>query len=184
MYIGALMPPSPINPIKSPCPTHKGQGGPSIESVSPIPISRAPKMTVQRVPTLSASRPISMPPTPEPNQASALASAGIERIPSTSAAISFRATAVIHAAPNAISMVTSAAVATAHDLLDSTEDTVGCNIRREVRLTMLWQAAASLTTHACVGLPCLLHCAKMRGGPTYGNFLLGAAEISKLTRHA
>src|SRR5262245_6967804 len=134
MYIGALMPPSPIKPIKSPCPIHKGQGGPSVEIVRPIPIMRAPKMTVQRVPTLSASRPIRMPPTPEPNQASALASAGIERVPSTSAAMSFRATAVIHAAPNAISMVTSAAVATAHDFLDSTEDTVGCNIRRGVRL--------------------------------------------------
>jgi hypothetical protein len=38
---------------------------------------------------------------------------------------------VIHAAPNAISMVNRAAVATAHDLLDSMDDTVDCNIRRE-----------------------------------------------------
>src|SRR5512144_32213 len=131
MYIGALMPPSPIKPMKSPCPTHKGHGGPSVEIERPRPIISAPQTTVHRVPTLSASRPIKIPPTPEPSQASALASAGMERMPLTSAAMSFNATAVIHADPNAISMVTSATVATAHDRLDSTDDTVGCNIRRE-----------------------------------------------------
>src|SRR4029079_4440007 len=131
MYIGALMPPRPIKPIKRPCPIHKGHGGPSVEITRPRPIISAPQMTVQRVPTLSASRPIKIPPTPEPSHASALASAGMERMPLTSAAMSLSATAVIHAAPNAISMVTSAAVATDHDLLDSRDDTVGCNIRRE-----------------------------------------------------
>ena len=36
-----------------------------------------------------------------------------------------------------------------------------------VRLApMLWQAAAVLTTQTGVGLPCLLHCAKMRVEPT------------------
>src|SRR5512134_2916851 len=147
MYIGALMPPSPINPMKSPCPIHNGQGAPSVEIARPRPIISAPQMTVHRVPTLSASRPIKMPPKPEPSQASALASAGMERMPLTSAAMSLSATAVIHAAPNAISMVTSAAVATAHDLLDSMEGTVGCDMRRESGWPMLWQAAAVLTTH-------------------------------------
>jgi hypothetical protein len=47
---------------------------------------------------------------------------------------------------------------------------------------MLLQATVVLTTLTGVGLPCLLHCAKMRAEPTYGNFLLGFAEISKLTR--
>jgi hypothetical protein len=89
----------------------------------------------------------------------------MERMPLTSAAMSLSATAVIHAAPNAISMVTSAAVATAHDLLDSMEETVGYNIRRESGWPILWQAAAVLTTNTGVGLPCLLHCAKMRVEP-------------------
>src|SRR6476646_2258425 len=165
MYIGALMPPSPIKPIKSPCPTHKGQGGPSVETARPRPIISAPQMTVHRVPTLSASRPIKMPPTPEPSQASALASAGMERMPLTSAAISLSATTVIHAAPNAISMVKRAAMATAHDFLDSIEGTVDGNIRRESGWPVFWQPAAVLTTHTRVGLPCLLHCAKMRAEP-------------------
>jgi hypothetical protein len=57
-------------------------------------------------------------------------------------------------------------MATAHDLLDSTEGTVDGNIRRESGWPILWQAAAVLTTHTGVGLPCLLHCAKMRVEPT------------------
>src|SRR5258707_5117586 len=122
MYNGALMPPSPIRPMNNPCPIHNGQGGPKVEIVRPTPIINEPQMTVQRVPILSAIRPIKMPPMPEPSQASALASAGIERTPFTSAAMSLSATAVIHAAPNAISIVTSATVATAHDALVSIED--------------------------------------------------------------
>src|SRR6476646_8647151 len=129
MYIGALMPPSPIRPMKSPCPIHSGQRGPNVEIVRPTPIISAPKITVHRVPTLSAIHPIRLPPRPEPSQASATARAGIERTPSTSAAMSLSATAAIHAAPNAISIVTSAAVATAHEALVSTEDD-DCSIRR------------------------------------------------------
>jgi hypothetical protein len=49
--------------------------------------------------------------------------------------------------------------------LDSMEETVDCNIRRESGWPMLWQAAAVLTIHTGVGLPCLLHCAKMRVEP-------------------
>jgi hypothetical protein len=78
-------------------------------------------------------------------------------------------------------MVKSAAMATAHDFLDSMEGSVDCNIRRESGWSTLWQAAAVLTTHTGVGLPCVLHCAKMRVEAPYGNFLLEVAEISKLT---
>jgi hypothetical protein len=72
---------------------------------------------------------------------------------------------VIHAAPNAISMVKRAAMATAHDFLDSMEGTVDGNIRRESGWPVFWQPAAVLTIHTRVGLPCLLHCAKMRAEP-------------------
>jgi len=47
----------------------------------PSPIISEPQITVHLVPTLSAIQPIKMPPTPEPSQATALASAGIERTP-------------------------------------------------------------------------------------------------------
>src|SRR5215470_17537995 len=66
----------------------------------PMQIDTAPNMTVQRMPKRSARRPIAMPPTDEPNQASELASDGAERAPPRSAAIVFRPTAVIHSAPN------------------------------------------------------------------------------------
>src|SRR4029079_3721836 len=125
MYIGALMPPRPIRPMKSPCPIHKGQGAPSVEIARPRPVISAPQMTVHRVPTLSASRPIKMPPTPEPSQTSAVASAGMERMPLTSAAMSLSATAAIHATPNAISMVKRAAMGTDNDSFDAVEE--GCH---------------------------------------------------------
>src|SRR5215813_1534825 len=130
MYIGALMPPSPIRPMKRPCPIHSGQGGPNVEMARPRPIIKEPQITVHLVPTLSAIRPIRMPPKPEPSQARALARAGIERTPSTSAAMSLSATAVIHAAPNAISIVTSATVATAHDAFVSIEEGGDCSIMK------------------------------------------------------
>jgi len=57
-------------------------------------------------------------------------------------------------------------MATAHDLLDSMEGLVDCNIRRESGWSIFWQAAAVLTTRTGVGLPCLLHCAKMRAEAT------------------
>ena len=47
---------------------------------------------------------------------------------------------------------------------------------------MLLQAAQHLTTHGRVGLPCLLHCAKMRGKGAGGNFLLEHAGLTKLTQ--
>src|SRR6476660_3796156 len=180
MYNGAFMPPRPISPIKSPWPIQSGQGGPNVEIVRPRPIISAPKITVHRVPTLSAMRPIRMPPKPEPSQARALANAGIERKPSTSAAMSLSATAVIHAAPNAISIVTSATVATAQDALVSIEEGGDCSIMK-FRRPPFWQAAQNLTTHIGVGLVCLLHCAKLRAEGLRGNFLLYRAPTTKLT---
>src|SRR5471030_3313256 len=140
MYIGALMPPSPIRPMNSPWPIHNGQGGPSVEIESPSPIISEPQITVQRVPTRSAMRPIRIPPAPDPSQASALAKAGIERVPPTSAAISLSATAVIQAAPNAIIIMNSATEATSHDALLSIEEVGVCNILNGTRL-------ASPSTH-------------------------------------
>jgi hypothetical protein len=98
--------------------------------------------------------------------------------------MSLSATVTIHAAPNAISMVTRAATATAHDLLDSMDEIVGSNISKKSGLPTLWQAAENLTTYGGGGSALLLHCAKMRAEPTYGNFLLGPPEISKLTRRS
>jgi hypothetical protein len=43
------------------------------------------------------------------------------------------------------------------------------------------QAGEYLTTHAGVGLVCLLHCAKMREGRAGGNFLPERGRIMKLT---
>jgi hypothetical protein len=62
-----------------------------------------------------------MPPAPEQSHANAMARDGTVRTPSTSAAMSLSATAAIQAEPNAISVVTSAAVATRHDSLVSIE---------------------------------------------------------------
>src|ERR1700761_2652511 len=122
MYIGALMPPSPIRPMNRPCPIHSAQGVPIVEIESPTPIISVPNMTVQRVPTRSAMRPMMMPPAPWPNQASELASAGIERVPPSSPAMSLSATAMIQAAPNAIIMTSSATEATTQDSLVSIEE--------------------------------------------------------------
>jgi hypothetical protein len=95
--------------------------------------------------------------------------------------MSLSATAVIHAAPNAINIVTSAAVATAHEALVSIEEGGDCSIMK-FRRSLFWQPAQNLTTHIGVGLVCLLHCAKMRAGGFRGNFLLDPAPTTKLTR--
>src|ERR1700716_304735 len=128
MYKGALMPPIPIKPMNSPWPIHSGQGGPKVEIARPRPIISEPKITVQRVPTRSAIRDMMMPPMPEPSHASALASAGTERNPPTSPAMSLSATAVIQAAPNDIARMTSATEATAQDALVSMELAGNCSI--------------------------------------------------------
>src|ERR1700759_1751787 len=128
MYIGALMPPSPIRPMNRPCPIHSAQGDPIVEIESPTTITSEPNITVQRVPTRSAMRPMMMPPAPWPNQASELASAGIERVPANSPAISLSATAMIQGAPNAIIMTRSATEATTQDSLVSIVE-VDCSIK-------------------------------------------------------
>src|SRR6185437_3217651 len=115
----------------------------SVEIDRPRPIISAPQITVQRVPTRSAMRPIRMPPTPEPSQASALASAGIERAPPASAATSLSATAMIQAAPNAIIMMNSATDATIQESLVSIEED-DCSMD-VCPGRHLWQIAVELT---------------------------------------
>src|SRR5258707_5757280 len=134
MYKGPLRPPIPIKPINSPWPIHSGHGGPRVEIERPRPIINEPTITVQRVPTRSAIRDMMMPPMPEPSHASALASAGTERDPPTSPAMSLSATAVIHAAPNDIPRMASATEATAQEALVSTEPEGNCSIGRGIRL--------------------------------------------------
>src|SRR3954447_22993039 len=151
MYKGALMPPSPIKPINSPWPIHSGHGGPMVEIERPRPIISEPKITVQRVPIRSAIRDMIMPPMPEPSHASALASAGTERDPPTSLAMSLSATAVIQAAPNDIPRMASATEATAHEALVSTEAEGDRSMGRKSGWRILLQAAPDFTTHVRVG---------------------------------
>src|SRR5436305_2330341 len=133
MYKGALMPPIPIRPMNRPWPIHSGQGGPKVEIVRPRPIINEPKITVQRVPIRSAIRDMTMPPMPEPSHASALASAGTERNPSTSLAMSLSATAVIQAELNDIARMKSATEATAQEAFVSTEAEENCGIYEGIR---------------------------------------------------
>src|SRR3974390_3905204 len=114
--------------MKSPCPIHSGHGRPRVDMVRPSPIINAPKITVPHVAPRSAIRPIIMPPAPEPSQATALASAGTERVPPTSLAISLSATTAIQAPPYDIVMMKSATEAATHDVLVSIEDEA-CSIR-------------------------------------------------------
>src|SRR3954452_24695502 len=151
MYKGALMPPIPIRPMNRPWPIHSGQGGPKVEIVRPRPIINEPKITVQRVPTRSAMRDMMMPPMPEPSHASALASAGTERDPPTSPAMSLSATAVIQAAPNDIARMKSTTEATAQEALVSTEAGGNCSMEGGSGWRILLQAARDFTTHIHVG---------------------------------
>src|SRR5829696_3129502 len=88
-------------------------------------------MAVQRTPIFSAIPPMAIPPIPDPNQASAAASAGTERASPASAAISLSATVTIHGAPNAMAMMPSAMVATVHADRLSIECEEDCNIGRD-----------------------------------------------------
>jgi len=69
-------------------------------------------------------------------------------------------------------MMHSATEATTQDARLSIEEEGDCNIKEEPGWRSLLQTAPDLTTHARVGLPCLLHCAKMRETPPARNFLL------------
>src|SRR5215472_6865396 len=90
----------------------------------PMQIDTAPNITVQRMPKRSARRPIAMPPTDEPSQASELASEGAERAPPRSAAMDLRPTAVIHSAPNESDSSTTETEATIQEERDSMLDVV------------------------------------------------------------
>src|ERR1700722_9036247 len=124
------MPPIPITPTNSPWPIHNGHGGPRVEMARPSPIISEPNITVQRVPIRPAIRDMMMPPKPEPSHARELASAGTERDPPTSFAMSLSATAAIQAAPNDIARTKSAADATVQEVLVSMEAEGDCNIVR------------------------------------------------------
>ncbi len=106
--------------------------GPSVDSARPIAIITAPPATVQRTPIRSAMRPIRMPPRPDPIHISALAKAGIERWPPASAAISLRATMVIHGAPKAIAMMARMTPATSHEVRVSTDGIAACSMEPAV----------------------------------------------------
>jgi hypothetical protein len=74
-----------------------------------------------------------MPPTPDPIHIRALAKAGIERSPLTSAAMSLSATSVIHGAPKATAMINKTTPATTHDLRVSTDEKVDCSMNFALR---------------------------------------------------
>src|SRR5258708_20012318 len=88
----------------------------------------------------------------EPSDARALASAGTERDPPTSLAMSLSATAVIQAAPNDIPRMKSATDATAQEALVSTEPDGNCSIGEGNPVGgSLLQTAQNFTTHVHVG---------------------------------
>src|ERR1700733_5733796 len=150
MYSGALMPASPIKPMNRPWPIHSGQGGPSVEIERPTPIIHAPKMPSRRAPIGPAIRDMMIPPAPEPSHASALASAGTERDPPTSPAMSLSATTAIQAAPNDIPRIKRATNAMVQEALLSTE-TGDCNIRGLKLSNPLLHTAQHFTTCIHVG---------------------------------
>ena len=108
-----------------------------------------------------------MPPAPDPSQASAQASAGIERAPSTSAAISLSATALIQAEPNAIAMMVSATEATTHEALVSIEDEEDCSIQKGTRLASPFTGCTRFD-----------HCTKLEAAPHMGIALCQSGAIS------
>src|SRR5689334_6425024 len=107
--------PRPSRPMNTPWPIQSGQGGPSVDSNRPHATISDPNITVQRVPTRLATCPIRMPPPPTLSHAAALAKAGTDRAPPTSAAMSLSATVLIHTPPNAIVRTKRAVTAMRHD---------------------------------------------------------------------
>src|SRR5882757_4427839 len=87
-----------------------------------------------------------MPPRPEPNQASAVAKAGIERAPPISAAIGFKATTEIQTAPNETPRITSDRLAVIHDALVSMLALAPADIARFSRGAGSERAARSRTS--------------------------------------
>ena len=121
-----------------------------------------------------------MPPTPEPSQASALASAGIERAPPTSAAMSLSATAVIQAAPNDIIMANSAADATTQDALVSSVWEGDCNMECGSGGARLYRPRGIWPAVPLRGPSLLLHCVKMRAKLARSNFLAARAAPAEM----
>jgi hypothetical protein len=67
---------------------------------------------------------MTMPPKPTPNQTRDPASAGVERAPSRSPAMVFKATTAIQGAPNEHAMASSETLATRQDSFVSTEELI------------------------------------------------------------
>jgi hypothetical protein len=94
--------------------------------------------------------------------------------------MSFSATADIQAAPNDIISAHSAAPATTHDALLSTDDVGDCNMKEVPGgLRALVQAAYNFASRPVRGS--LLRCAKVRQTPPCRNFLLPVMLETKLT---
>src|SRR5262249_8498240 len=94
-------------------------------------------------------RPITRPPIEVPNQASALASDGTERVPPRSAAIALRPTAGIHSPPNERDISTTETVATT----------------QEVRVSMLVGVNMASRQNEAAKIGCSPHRAKRNAGP-------------------
>src|SRR5215813_156453 len=110
------MPPLPMSPMKRPWPAKRCHGLPSEEIARPTHTMAAPNITVQRTPTRSAMRPITMPPTPTPIQPREPANAGVSRPLPKSAAMALSETTATHGAPNESASASSAAVAATQDV--------------------------------------------------------------------
>jgi hypothetical protein len=95
--------------------------------------------------------------------------------------MSLSATAVIQAAPNAISMVTNATMAMTHESRLSIEADGECNIERNPGWHSLLHGAQNLTTCARRLAALMLRCAKMRKTAPAGHFLLPRMPETKLT---
>lgn len=114
-YLGAAFLSIPVNSLSKFELDHgSSHGRPRVEIERPRPIINELKIAVERAPNRSAIWAMIMPPAPEPNRASVLASAGTERAPPTSLAMSLSATAMIQAALNDIARMKSRAEATTY----------------------------------------------------------------------
>src|ERR1043165_1270235 len=101
---------------------------------------------------------MAMPPMPEPNHASAVASAGTERAPPVSAAMGLSATTPIHAAPNDTPRITSERLATIQEVRVSMEGLILLRLHpgsRRRRLSGIHNHDIVVSLHSSIGIPAL-----------------------------
>jgi hypothetical protein len=89
----------PRRPISTALPRKSAQVSPIAETARPNAVIAAPKTATGRIPMLSASRPITMPPSPVPSQTSDAANATTDRSVSSEAAIGFSPMTTMSGAP-------------------------------------------------------------------------------------